>query len=290
MPRTNHSRTRRRSVTTNNAAQRAAQNLVGPAPYRNVAIRRPSVDLCLQQDGGIEERAECVSAASGRDHREATTARQCHGLIPATSITTMALAPCPECGHQVSTAAKTCPNCGFPISNAGTSQPASTPATPTETPAKPTTRTCATPGCERLRVDETSFCPAHQPGSTSSSGLSVGAWVGIVVIAMIGLGWFLASNSGSSGSFSGRVISYQVVNPASLQVSLRVTNTGDTAGNWQCTVEANDSSGAYHGFDILSSTSPLTAGSSDVYRGTLIITSEGAPFVNSVTVRDCKPD
>ena len=64
----------------------------------------------------------------------------------------------------------------------------------------------------------------------------------------------------------------------------------DTDNEVRLRYEANDSSGAYHGFDILSSTSPLTAGSSDVYRGTLIITSEGAPFVNSVTVRDCKPD
>lgn len=29
----------------------------------------------------------------------------------------MALITCPECGKEVSSAAKTCPNCGFPISN-----------------------------------------------------------------------------------------------------------------------------------------------------------------------------
>ncbi|WP_083769498.1 zinc ribbon domain-containing protein [Salisediminibacterium selenitireducens] len=27
----------------------------------------------------------------------------------------MALTPCPECGHSVSTRAKSCPNCGYPF-------------------------------------------------------------------------------------------------------------------------------------------------------------------------------
>jgi hypothetical protein len=36
----------------------------------------------------------------------------------------MALIDCPECGKQVSTAAKTCPNCGYPVAEKVAEQPA----------------------------------------------------------------------------------------------------------------------------------------------------------------------
>jgi hypothetical protein len=36
-----------------------------------------------------------------------------------------------------------------------------------------------------------------------------------------------------------------------------MTNLGAEAGNWECTARASDPSGAYSGWDILSSTSPL---------------------------------
>jgi len=39
----------------------------------------------------------------------------------------MALINCPECGRQVSTAAKVCPNCGYPVSEK-VSQPGASPA------------------------------------------------------------------------------------------------------------------------------------------------------------------
>ena len=38
---------------------------------------------------------------------------ECPDLEPL-MMTTMALEPCPECGHNVSTTAQVCPNCGKP--------------------------------------------------------------------------------------------------------------------------------------------------------------------------------
>ncbi|WP_041808279.1 zinc ribbon domain-containing protein [Evansella cellulosilytica] len=35
----------------------------------------------------------------------------------------MALRPCPECGHNVSTRAGSCPNCGFPFERLIQEQP-----------------------------------------------------------------------------------------------------------------------------------------------------------------------
>jgi len=46
----------------------------------------------------------------------------------------MALIACPECGHQVSTAAKICPACGFPLTgrNDGSNPPPTAPAGPVD--------------------------------------------------------------------------------------------------------------------------------------------------------------
>jgi hypothetical protein len=66
-----------------------------------------------------------------------------------------------------------------------------------------------------------------------------------------------------------------------------MTNNGTKAENWECTVRASDPSGAYSGWDILSSTSPLGAGESDRYGGSLTITNEGAAYVTDVTLEDC---
>ncbi len=50
----------------------------------------------------------------------------------------MPLIKCPECGREVSTAAKACPNCGFPVAEQAASAAASTasasPTVPTEAP------------------------------------------------------------------------------------------------------------------------------------------------------------
>lgn len=102
--------------------------------------------------------------------------------------------------------------------------------------------------------------------------------IGSAVVALIIVGViFGGTNSGGSSnngtprpsatSFSGRVVDYFPENPASLIVVIEMTNRGTAAGNWECTVTASDSSGAYHGFDILSSLQPLSAGETKQYNG-----------------------
>jgi hypothetical protein len=53
----------------------------------------------------------------------------------------MALIDCPECGKQVSTAAKACPNCGYPVAERQGETPEMTAVTPTPTPTPASTPT-----------------------------------------------------------------------------------------------------------------------------------------------------
>lgn len=124
--------------------------------------------------------------------------------------------------------------------------------------------------------------------------------IGGIVVALILVGSVLGgagSDGGSNpsprpsaSSFSGRVVDYFAENPASLAVVIEMTNRGTAAGNWECTVSASDSSGAYHGFDILSSLEPLSAGETKQYNGSIVITNEGAIYVTEVEMRDCGPE
>lgn len=81
-----------------------------------------------------------------------------------------------------------------------------------------------------------------------------------------------------------RVQDYAVINPADLAVTVRVTNTGGTAGTPDCTVQASDPSGAYTGIDAATLSSPVKAGAFAVYVDNVTITSQGAQYVTQVSV------
>lgn len=108
--------------------------------------------------------------------------------------------------------------------------------------------------------------------------------IGVVILAGIGLIWYLGTHHGGSGTtYQATVTSYSAVNPADLDVAVEVTNTGSKAGTPTCTIKASDASGAYNGFDQAKMNGPLAAGASSDYSSDVTITSQGASYVTDVT-------
>jgi len=84
--------------------------------------------------------------------------------------------------------------------------------------------------------------------------------------------------------FDGSIVSYEAVNPATLQFVARVKNTGEAEGKFSCTVRGNDPSSTYRGFDFFEDESTLKPGKSKNFNGVLTITKEGAVYVTDVTI------
>jgi hypothetical protein len=99
------------------------------------------------------------------------------------------------------------------------------------------------------------------------------------------LAWFLVSvYGGSSGSFKARVAGTNVVNPATLAVTIQVTNTGSSAAAPDCTVDASDASGTYSGANEGTFSSAIAPGQTSTSVMEVTITGQGARYVTSATV------
>jgi hypothetical protein len=109
----------------------------------------------------------------------------------------------------------------------------------------------------------------------------------LVIVAVVVIAAALSAGGGGT-TYSARVQDRVVLNPASLAVTVRVTNTGSSAGTPACTIQASDPSGAYTGTDVATLRNPVAAGATAVFADDLVITSQGARFVTSVTV-SCGP-
>jgi hypothetical protein len=101
-----------------------------------------------------------------------------------------------------------------------------------------------------------------------------------VLIAVV----LATSGGGPAATYSARVQDQLVINPADLAVTIRVANTGQSAGTPTCTVQASDPSGAYTGTDVATLSSAIAAGKFAVYVDNVTITSQGARYVTQVTV------
>ena len=86
-------------------------------------------------------------------------------------------------------------------------------------------------------------------------------------------------------SFKNKVIEFQPVNPAALQVFVRTTNEGGESAQPSCDVRASDPSRTYSGFDFFE-LDELAPGDTQTWNGTITIENEGAAFVTEVKV-DC---
>lgn len=89
---------------------------------------------------------------------------------------------------------------------------------------------------------------------------------------------------GGSDPFTATASDIMVVNPAAVDVTLKITNTGSSAATPTCTVEASDSSGAYSGVNAGSLGSPVQPGQTVTSVMEVTITNQGAQYVTSATV------
>lgn len=94
----------------------------------------------------------------------------------------------------------------------------------------------------------------------------------------------LLAGCGGGGSYRAAVGATAVIDPADLAVTVHVTNTGSSAGTPQCTIDASDPAGSYHGVDVATLKDQVAAGATDTFVDNLIITNQGASYVTSVKV------
>jgi len=88
----------------------------------------------------------------------------------------------------------------------------------------------------------------------------------------------------ATARYTASIDTVRVVNPASVEVSATVRNIGGSSGTPTCTVRASDTSGAYSGWGIFDFDRSISAGGQDGFRGTIIITNEGASFVTDTEI------
>lgn len=129
--------------------------------------------------------------------------------------------------------------------------------------------------------------PAAPKKATGNQVTGCGLIIVLVIAGIIALVVHLGAkdNARSAAQYKASVAFTKVVNPADLAVYFTVKNTGGSAGSPQCTVNASDPSGAYSGFDSGILASPVQPGQTEKNEMDVTITSQGAKYVTSVTVK-----
>jgi hypothetical protein len=123
-----------------------------------------------------------------------------------------------------------------------------------------------------------------QPKASASTAQGCGC-LAVLAVALIFLGAFAWSKlSGGGTTYRATAISRLAVNPATLAVTVRVTDTGKTAGTPSCTINAGDPSGAYSGDDIATLKKAIQPGQSVLFADDLVITHQGARYITQVSV------
>ena len=110
----------------------------------------------------------------------------------------------------------------------------------------------------------------------------------LVIVILLGFAgitaWFLWSVYSSSGSFTAKVTGTTVINPATLAVTIQVTNTGTSAATPMCTVDATAPARAYTGVNAGSLSAPVQPGQTMTTVMDVVITGQGARYVTQATV------
>lgn len=86
--------------------------------------------------------------------------------------------------------------------------------------------------------------------------------------------------------FTTEVVSYDPVDPATLNVIVKITNSGEAAKVPSCEIAGSNANGSYKGFDLFELTDPIEPGGSYTFNGNITITNEGSFYVTEVTA-DC---
>lgn len=123
-------------------------------------------------------------------------------------------------------------------------------------------------------------------------GAAIAVVIGIMVVMM-------AMDDGNTGdpnttvpttspAIKAKLLEDKVINPGSIEVTFRVRNVTSTPVLGQCTVNAQDPSGAYSGWEQFSWSKEIPAGEWFVATGPVIITNDGAAYVTDIDI-DCEP-
>jgi hypothetical protein len=83
--------------------------------------------------------------------------------------------------------------------------------------------------------------------------------------------------------YEASILNYRAIDPATLNVVVRVKNVSSIEGVPSCTVNMYSESRRYKGFDFFDLASPLKAGEETVFNGNLTIAKEGALYVTEGT-------
>lgn len=108
--------------------------------------------------------------------------------------------------------------------------------------------------------------------------------LGIILWIFIGAATSETKPEGPKPSYEASIINYGVVDPATLKAHVKVKNISNVEGKPSCTVNASNNGGAYHGFDIFSTSETLQPGNEVAFNGNITITNEGANYITNVTV------
>jgi hypothetical protein len=109
----------------------------------------------------------------------------------------------------------------------------------------------------------------------------------LVVLAASITAGFLFFGNHASAAYRARVGGHIVINPATLDVIVRVTNTGSAAGTPDCTVTARNPAFSNSGVTAGTLTGKVQPGATATFVMRVTITNQGAASVTQVNA-DCK--
>jgi len=107
--------------------------------------------------------------------------------------------------------------------------------------------------------------------------------IAVITIFLLGLGYATSAQADSTRIYPSKIDGYAAPNPGSLAVRFQVYNDGTQAVGPECTISAQDDSGAYHGFNVFDMKS-IPAGTTVNSVGDVVITSQGANYVTQVKI------
>lgn len=105
----------------------------------------------------------------------------------------------------------------------------------------------------------------------------------VLIVAVVGSS--MANQKHAKFTATIDTTNFNVVNPATLSVTIHVTNTGDAAGTPTCTINVNDANSTYTGAD-LATLSSVEPGKTVTTVDNVTITKQGAQYVTAGKI-DC---
>lgn len=135
---------------------------------------------------------------------------------------------------------------------------------------------------------EPAVAPEPKPVKKKTPVVGCLILAGVVVAAVIVIAVVAAGGSGGSNSatYKAKVLNVRVVNPATVNVSVEVTQVGAGTGHPSCTINVSDPGGSYTGVDIFNAPILRGDGDSAEFNGNVTVTNQGAKYVTKATV-DC---